>query len=359
MNRVKVIAELGVNHNGQEDLAFELIDKAIESGADYVKFQTFNSYSLVSGDAQKASYQDENTDKDISQLQMLRGLELSRECFAKLKRYSNEKGISFLSTAFDKDSLDFVVNELNVDFLKIASGELTNAPLILDHARTKKAIVLSTGMAEETEILQALKIIAFGYSDSSDANPNNSDLTNNFESEEAQKVLKNNVTLLHCTTRYPTPVEDANLNAIDTLKNKFNLNVGFSDHTSSVLVPALSVLKGVQVIEKHLTLNQDFYGPDHKASLNPSQFRDMVLNIREAEISLGNYKKKLSSEEEENKMAGRRSLHASKGIKKGEIFKKDNITTLRPGTGMSPFNYWEILNKRAKRDYSPGDLIDE
>ncbi len=358
MNKVKVIAELGVNHNGQEDLAFELIDKALESGADFVKFQTFNSSNLVSGAAKKASYQEENTEDGGSQLEMLRGLELSKECFAKLKRYSNDKGISFLSTAFDKDSLDFVVNELDVDCLKIASGELTNAPLILDHARTKKDIILSTGMAEDTEILQALKIIAFGYCDQS-YNPNNLALKNNFESNEAQKALKNKVTLLHCTTRYPTPIEDTNLNAIDTLKTKFNLNVGFSDHTSSVLVPALSVLKGVQVIEKHLTLNQDLSGPDHKASLNPSQFRDMVLNIREAEISLGNFKKKLSTEEEENKIAGRRSLHASKDIKKGEIFKKENITTLRPGIGMSPFSYWEILDKRAKRDYLSGDLIDE
>ncbi len=358
MNKVKVIAELGVNHNGQEDLAFELIDKALESGADFVKFQTFNSSNLVSGAAKKASYQEENTDDDGSQLEMLRGLELSKECFSKLKRYSNDKGISFLSTAFDKDSLDFVVNELDVDCLKIASGELTNAPLILDHARTKKDIILSTGMAEDTEILQALKIIAFGYSDQS-YNPNNLALKNNFESNEAQRALKNKVTLLHCTTRYPTPIEDTNLNAIDNLKMKFNLNVGLSDHTSSILVPALSVLKGVQVIEKHLTLNQDLSGPDHKASLNPSQFRDMVLNIREAEISLGNFKKKLSTEEEENKIAGRRSLHASKDIKKGEIFKKENITTLRPGIGMSPFSYWEILDKRAKRDYLLGDLIDE
>lgn len=358
MNKVKVIAELGVNHNGQEDLAFELIDKALESGADFVKFQMFNSSNLVSGDAKKASYQEENTDKDSSQLEMLKSLELSKDCFVKLKRYSKDKGINFLSTAFDKDSLDFVVNELDVDFLKIASGELTNAPLILDHARTKKDIILSTGMAEDTEILQALKIIAFGYSDLS-SNPNNLALQNNFESNEAQKVLKNKVTLLHCTTRYPTPIEDTNLNAIDTLKKKFNLNVGFSDHTSSVLIPALSVLKGVQVIEKHLTLNQDLNGPDHKASLNPSQFRDMVLNIREAEISQGNFNKKLSADEEENKKAGRRSLHASKDIKKGEIFKKENVTTLRPGIGMSPFSYWEILDKRAKRDYLSGDLIDE
>jgi N-acetylneuraminate synthase len=359
VNKVKVIAELGVNHNGQEELAFELIDKAVESGADIVKFQTFNSYKLASGDAKKASYQEANTDIDNSQLEMLKGLELSRECFSKLKRYSEEKNIGFLSSAFDKESLDFVVNELDIDFLKIASGELTNAPLILDHARTKKDIILSTGMAEDAEILKALEIIAFGYSNHSSSDPNNIVLKNNFETDEAQKELKKKVTLLHCTTRYPTPIEDTNLNLIDALKKKFNLNVGFSDHTSSILVPALSVLKGIKVIEKHLTLNQGLDGPDHKASLNPSQFRDMVLNIREAEISLGNFKKKLSKEEKENKNAGRRSLHASKNIKKGESFKKENITTLRPGIGMSPFSYWEILNKRAKRDYLSGDLIDE
>ena len=358
MNNVKIIAEAGVNHNGKEDLAIKLIDEAVESGADIIKFQTFQSTSLVSEVAKKADYQSKNINNSESQLEMLKGLELSQECFIKLKKYSTQKGIGFLSTAFDKESLDFLINTLGMSTLKIASGELTNAPLVLEHAKTKRDIILSTGMASNNEIQNALEMIAFGYTNERDLDPDALTVKKIIKSQEIQRILRKKVTLLHCTTRYPTPVEDTNLNSIDNLKNNFDLNIGFSDHTTSLLVPALSVLKGVKIIEKHFTIDTDLEGPDHKASLNPCQFKEMVTNIREAESALGNYEKTLTQEEKNNKKAGRRSLHVCKNVKKGEKFTKDNMTTLRPGNGISPFSYWDMLNKEAKRDYFSGELID-
>ena len=359
MSNVKIIAELGVNHNGKEELAFELIDKAYLAGVDIVKFQTFNSDSLVSKKAEKAGYQVENTKTTESQFKMLKALELRQECFLRLKAYAAERGLGFMSTAFDKDSLDFLTHTLKLTTLKIASGELTNAPLLLEHAKTKKDIILSTGMASSNEIKKALEIIAFGYLRQNEQDPDAKGLEKVLTTDEAQKLLKQRVTLLHCTTRYPTPVEDANLNFIDSLHNTFQLNVGFSDHTTSVIVPALSVMKGVKIIEKHFTLDNNLEGPDHKASLEPPQFKEMVLNIREAEESLGDYNKKLTSEEEKNKRAGRRSLHVNQVVNKGEKFTKDNLIALRPGHGLTPFSYWDLLGKEAKKDYSSGELIDE
>ena len=359
MNKVRVIAEIGVNHNGREDLALELIDKAHESGADIVKFQSFKSENLVTKSAQKASYQLKNTKKTESQFQMLKNLELSQEVFMRLNKYSLEKGLEFISTAFDLDSLDFLVRTLNISELKVASGELTNAPLLLEHARTKRDIILSTGMANNQEIQKALNIIAFGYLSENDLDPDSKNLEQIINSVSAQKLLEQKVTLLHCTTRYPTPIEDTNLNSIDSLRDLFKLGIGFSDHTSSLIIPALAVIKGVTIIEKHFTLDNDLEGPDHKASLDPSQFKEMVINIREAESSLGNYEKKLTLEEDHNRSLGRRSIHVSQDIKKGDKFTKDNIISLRPGNGISTFRFWEILGKKAGKDYLSGDLVDE
>lgn len=352
-----IIAEAGVNHNGDEKLAFELVDAAFDSGADVVKFQTFKADNLASKYAVQAEYQLANTKKEESQLSMLRRLELPYETHLKLLDYCNKLGIEFLSTAFDDQSLDFLANSLKLKRLKIPSGELTNAPFILAHARTGCDLIISTGMATLSEIETALGVIAFGYLFSSDVQPSREAFQLAYFSPEGQQILKEKVILLHCTTEYPAPIDEINLNVIDTFKNAFGIKIGYSDHTIGYSIPVAAVVKGAMLIEKHFTLDKTMEGPDHKASLEPAELKAMVSAIREVEVALGTSIKIPTKSEIKNKPIARKSLVAAKPIRKGDIFTSDNLAIKRPGNGIEPINYWNLLGQKAHKSYEEDDLI--
>lgn len=352
-----IIAEAGVNHNGSEKLAFELVDAAFKAGADIVKFQTFKAKSLVTEHAEQATYQIKNTQKQESQLAMLSRLELSYDTHHQLIKYCNKLGIEFLSTAFDDESLDFLVTDLGLTRLKIPSGELTNAPLVLKHARSDCDLIVSTGMATLSEIEMALGVIAFGYTKDKNTIPSISAFQEAYASKTGQEALKNKVTLLHCTTEYPAPMEEINLRAMDTLGLAFTLPIGYSDHSEGITIPIAAVARGAILIEKHFTLDKNMEGPDHKASLEPHELTEMVKAIRQVELALGSSIKTPTVSEIKNKSVARKSLVAAKEIKAGEIFSAENLIIKRPGNGISPYQYWDILNRVAHRNYLPGDLI--
>ncbi|MEI8655980.1 MULTISPECIES: N-acetylneuraminate synthase [Vibrio] len=354
-----IIAEAGVNHNGSEELAFKLVDAAYQSGADVVKFQTFKAKNLVTEDAPQAEYQVANTQKKESQLEMLKRLELSYEAHHKLVAYCHELGIEFLSTAFDSESLAFLVNDLGLKRLKLPSGELTNAPLVLEHARTGCELIVSTGMATLAEIEMALGVIAFGYIKEVNAKPSLMAFQEAYSSPEGQRALKEKVTILHCTTEYPAPLNEINLRAMDTLGSTFNLPAGYSDHSEGITIPIAAVARGAIVIEKHFTLDKEMEGPDHKASLNPQELTAMVTAIRQIETALGSAVKMPTVAEVKNKQVARKSLVAAKLIKKDETLTEHNFITKRPGSGMSPYCYWDLLGRTASRDYHVGELLDE
>ena len=354
-----IIAEAGVNHNGDEKLAFELVDAAFKAGADIVKFQTFKAKNLVTADAVQADYQVANTQKKESQLDMLSRLELSWEAHHKLVAYCNELGIEFLSTAFDSESLAFLVNELGIKRLKLPSGELTNAPLVLEHARTGCDIIVSTGMATLSEIEAALGVIAFGYTAAHDALPGVEAFQRAYSSSEGQKALKEKVIVLHCTTEYPAPMEEINLRVMDTIHQAFALPAGYSDHSEGITIPIAAVARGAVVIEKHFTLDKNMEGPDHKASLEPAELGAMVQAIRQVEKALGSTIKTPTISEIKNKSVARKSLVANKAIALGEKFNAENIIIKRPGSGMSPYLYWELQEKIATRPYQVGELLSE
>ncbi|MFT6901230.1 MAG: N-acetylneuraminate synthase [Colwellia sp.] len=356
---VLIIAEAGVNHNGDEKLAFQLVDAAKKSGADIVKFQTFKAKRLVTADAKQCDYQITNTKKEESQLAMLSRLELSFEFHFKLVDYCNNLGIEFLSTAFDSESLKFLVNDLKLKKLKIPSGDLTNAPLVLEHAQTGCDLIVSTGMATLAEIETALGVIAFGYVAEVTEKPSIQAFEKAYYSELGQKMLKEKVTILHCTTEYPAPLEDINLKAMDTIANAFKLPVGYSDHSAGINIPIAAVAREATIIEKHFTLDCNMDGPDHKASLEPEQLKAMIDGIRNIELALGDGLKGPRPSEVKNKAIARKSLVAEQIINKGTVFSKYNMTTKRPGSGQSPINYWELLGKEAINDYQIGDLINE
>ena len=356
---VLIIAEAGVNHNGQENLAFELVIAAKNAGADIVKFQTFKAKKLVTPTAQQCEYQINNSGKKETQLAMLSRLELSYEAHHKLVTQCNKLGIEFLSTAFDLESLGFLVNELGLTRLKIPSGELTNAPLILEHAKTGCDLIVSTGMATLSEIEMALGVIAFGYVAKKPENPSIQAFEKAYYSELGQKMLKEKVTILHCTTEYPAPLQDINLKAMDTIANAFKLPVGYSDHSAGIHVPIAAVALGAKIIEKHFTLDQNMQGPDHKASLEPKQLAEMIKGIRDIELALGDGLKGPRPSEIKNKSVARKSLVAEQVIKKGDDFSESNIAIKRPGLGKSPIGYWDLLGNEAKQDYQIGDLINE
>lgn len=327
MKKVFIIAEAGVNHNGSLDLAKKLVDKALEAGVDCIKFQTFKSENLVSMSAQMAEYQKENLGKDESQYKMLKELEISFEEFKELKKYCEEKNIMFLSTPFDLESCDFL-NDLDMKIFKIPSGEITNLPYLRKINSFGKKVILSTGMANLNEIQDALN------------------------------VLKDcEVSLLHCTTEYPCPYDNVNLNAIDTLRKEFNLEVGYSDHTQGIEVPIAAVAKGATIIEKHFTLDKNMEGPDHKASLEPNELKQMVTSIRNIEKAFGNGTKEPQECEKKNIEIARKSIVAKINIKKGEIFTANNLTTKRPGSGISPMEWDNIIGKTATKDYQEDELI--
>ena len=352
-----IIAEAGVNHNGSEQLALQLVDAAHKAGVDIVKFQTFKAKKLVTSSAKQAEYQIENTKKVESQLAMLSRLELSYEFHHSLVKYCNKLGIEFLSTAFDSESLDFLINELGLKTLKIPSGELTNAPLVLQHAQTGADLIVSTGMATLSEVESALGVIAFGYLAQDNVSPSLDAFQSAYFSEKGQALLKAKVTLLHCTTEYPAPMKDINLKAMDTLAESFKLTVGYSDHSAGISVPIAAVARGANIIEKHFTLDKNMEGPDHKASLEPNELADMVLGIRNIELAIGDGIKGPRPSEIKNKAIARKSLVAAKNIAIGELFSSENLAIKRPGNGVSPYKYWDLLNTQSTKFYREGEVI--
>ncbi|WP_417665702.1 N-acetylneuraminate synthase [Pseudidiomarina sp.] len=354
-----IIAEAGVNHNGSADLARDLVRAAHNAGADIVKFQTFKAKNLVTDKATQASYQKKNTGKEESQLAMLQRLELSHDLHFELVEYCNELGIEFLSTAFDDESLDFLVNRLHLKRLKIPSGEITNAPLVLKHAQTGCDLIVSTGMATMAEIEAVLGVIAFGYLNSKESNPTRADFEAAYASDAGQHILREKVSVLHCTTEYPAPMEEINLNAMDTISSTFKLEVGYSDHSHGITIPIAAVAKGAKIIEKHFTLDRNLEGPDHKASLEPSELMAMISAIRDVEIALGDGVKRPTVSEVHNKAIARKSLVAAKPIAKGQQIAAEDIAVKRPGSGRSPFDYWQVIGKSSTQDYLVGDLIVE
>ena len=354
---VKIIAEAGVNHNGSKELAFQLIDAAHAAGADIVKFQTFKAKNLVTKSAQQAEYQIQNTGVTESQFDMLSRLELDYDTHKSLVAYCKDLGIEFLSTAFDKESLDFLVNDLKLTTLKIPSGELTNAPFVLEHARTGCDLIVSTGMANLAEIEAALAVIAFGLVAENGQAPSQQAFEEAYNSNVGQKALKQKVTILHCTTEYPAPMNEINLNAMSTLRNAFHLTTGYSDHSAGITIPIAATALGAQLIEKHFTLDKSMPGPDHKASLEPEELTNMVQAIRDTEMALGNGVKGPQPSEIKNKSIARKSLVASKAINSGDLFTKDNLAIKRPGDGISPFQYWSLLGTKSPRDFNEDETI--
>lgn len=355
-NGVFIIAEAGVNHNGSIDMARKLVEAAAKAGADAVKFQTFSARKLASRLAAKAEYQVTNTGKNESQLQMLEKLELDGDEHRQLVRQCGDCGIEFMSTAFDEESLDFLVNDIGITRIKIPSGEITNAPYLLHAAKLGKPMLLSTGMSTSDEISTALDIIAFGYS-GTDIRPSLAAFARFAETVQGREMLRTQVTLLHCTTEYPTPFSHVNLRAMPMLAKRFGLPAGYSDHTPGITVPIAAAALGAVTIEKHLTLDRTLPGPDHMASLEPGEFHAMVRGVREVEAALGSAEKKPTETELTNRVAARRSLVATRRIGKGETFSPANFAAKRPGNGLSPLRYWELLGKTADRDYDEDEML--
>ncbi|MBU1310609.1 MAG: N-acetylneuraminate synthase [Gammaproteobacteria bacterium] len=352
-----IIAEAGVNHNGEEKLAFALVDAAVAAGADIVKFQTFNANALATAGAQQASYQRKNTGQAESQLQMLRRLELSHDAHIRLQAYCASRGIGFLSTAFDEQSLQFLLGHLKLNRLKLPSGEITNAPFVLQHAKAGLPLIVSTGMANLAEIEAALGVIAFGLTASADAKPSQLAFNQAYASEQGQRALRQKVTLLHCTTEYPAPPTDINLTAMDTMAAAFGLPVGYSDHSAGIHIAIAAAARGATVLEKHFTLDKTLPGPDHKASLEPDELTAMVSAIRDINQALGDGIKRPAPSELANKAVARKSLVAACAIRAGETLTATHIACKRPGSGISPQRYWELLGTVAKSDFNEGDLL--
>lgn len=353
-----VIAEAGVNHNGSSELAFKLLQTAAECGADAIKFQTFNAASLVTERAKMADYQERNTGKSESQHAMLQRLELPLQTFKDLAEEAQRQNIQFMSTAFDSLSLEFLVGEIGVRTLKVASGELTNAPFLLEHARTGCDLIVSTGMATLAEVEAALALIAFGWQEP-EATPTAPGIAEAYANPALRERLRAQVSVLHCTTQYPTPADEVNLAAMDTLASAFGLVTGYSDHTQGDAVSVAAVARGARIIEKHFTLDRDMEGPDHKASLEPGELAQMVQSIRVVERAIGDATKGPLPAELEILKVARKSLIAATDIQAGDAFSPDNLTVKRPGNGRSPADYWALLGKRANRNYESGDLIDD
>ena len=330
---VLVIAEAGVNHNGSIDLAKELIDAAVDSGADIIKFQSFKASDLVTKKAKKAQYQILNTSNEESQFNMLQKLEISFEQQKELKNYAEDKNIEFLSTGFDLNSIKFL-NEINLKRFKIPSGEITNLPYLRLIGSFKKKVILSTGMANLKEISDALEQLYIAGLD------------------------KDDITILHCTTQYPAPLKDINLRAMNTLKNTFKTKVGYSDHSLGIEISLAAVALGAEVVEKHLTLDKSLVGPDHMASIEPYEFSNLVKGIRKISLALGSAEKKISDCEIDNKKIARKSIIAKTKIKKDDIFSEENICAKRPGTGISPMEWDKIIGLKSKKDFDQDDLIE-
>lgn len=332
MDKVFIIAEAGVNHNGSMVLAKKLIDVAVFAGADAIKFQTFKAGKVVSQSAPKASYQKKDLQNSESQYEMLKKLELNEHCHKELIKYCNKSKIMFLSTPFDIDSVDLLIN-LNLEIIKIPSGEITNLPYLRYIGLLNTKVILSTGMSNFQEIDDALKILINAG------------------------TLKENITVLHANTMYPSPMSDVNLRAMKSIHDKFDIAVGYSDHTLGIEVDIAAVALGASIIEKHFTLDKKMKGPDHKASLDPDELKSMVTAIRNIELAMGDGVKKLTRSEKPNINVIRKSIVAKKEIKKGEIFSDSNLTTKRPGGGMSPMKWDLILGRVAEKNYKVDELL--
>lgn len=357
-NQTYIIAEAGVNHNGSLEMAKQLVDVAQQAGVDAVKFQTFKTENLVTLAAQQAGYQLTNLGKPTSQFEMLKKLELSYEEFIELKNYCDFTQIEFLSTPFDFESVDFLLEDIGMSTFKISSGELTNSPFIHYIATKRKPMILSTGMSTMDDIHEALSYLAYGL-----AFPDQSVTLDKvvvfYQTEEAKSFLNKYVTVLHCTTEYPSPFETINLQAMNVMKKELQLPIGLSDHSEGIAVPIAAVALGAIVIEKHFTLDCNLPGPDHRASLEPIELKEMVTGIRAIEKSLGIGIKKPTSIELENRQAARKSIVAKLQIAAGDILTEGHLAIKRPGTGMPPIAYWSLIGQAAKRSYEVDALLDE
>lgn len=334
MKHVTIIAEAGVNHNGSVELAKKLVDSAAEAKVDYIKFQTFKSEGVVTKKAEKAQYQKETTgSQENTQLEMIKKLEIPYEGYLEIRDYCNQKGVKFFSTSTDPQSVEFLAS-LNMDMWKIPSGEVTNYPFLCKIASYNKPTIFSLGMSDMEMVREAVKVL----------------LNNGLDKEK--------LILLHCNTEYPTPYEDVNLLAMNAIREEFGVKVGYSDHTLGIEVPIAAVALGADVIEKHFTLDRNMQGPDHKASLEPKELSDMVDSIRHIEKALGDGVKRITESEKRNLIIARKSIVAACDIKKGEIFTEKNLTTKRPGDGISPMKWNEVIGQVAKRDFEEEEKIE-
>lgn len=332
-NHIIIIAEAGVNHNGNYELAKQLVVKAKEAGADYVKFQTAKPELVISKYAEMADYQKANTGKQESQLEMCRKIHLTFDDYKPLKAYCDEVGIKFMSTPFDLESIDLLA-EIGMDYMKIPSGEITNLPYLRKISKLNIPVILSTGMSRIGEVEDALHILLEGG------------------------MKREDIILLHCNTEYPTPFEDVNLKAMLTLRNTFGVRVGYSDHTKGIEVPIAAVAMGAEVIEKHFTLDHNLPGPDHIASLEPNELKAMIDSIRNIEKAIGTGLKEVSKSEMKNIKIARKSIIAARNIKTGEIFTEENLTVKRPGNGISPMLWDYVIGTKAKRSFIEDELIE-
>ncbi len=355
---MKIIAEAGVNHNGDLQRAMALVDAAKEAGANAVKFQTFKADLLATSSAGKAAYQSRSTPADESQLAMIQKLELSQDAFLELAGHCQKTGIEFLSTAFEAVSLHFLYDKVGLRTFKIASGELTNAPLLLEHALLADHLIVSTGMATLGEIEQALGVIAYGFQgEDRKRRPGRRLFDEAYQNATRSGALRERVTLLHCTTEYPAPIDQINLCAMSTMRERFGLPVGYSDHTLGTTIPIVATAMGACVIEKHFTLDKTLPGPDHAMSLDPAELKSMVTAIRDAEKAMGHADKSPGPAERPNIDVVRKSLVANGDIAVGDVFTEHNLSVKRPGSGLPPSQYWSYLGKQSDRQYRKDEFI--
>jgi N-acetylneuraminate synthase len=356
--RTTIIAEAGVNHNGDCSRALALVEAAARAGADVCKFQSFRADRLATAAAAKAGYQQVTTGSGQSQLEMLRALELSEDDERRIAEACSTANITYMSTPFDADSATHLVKNIGVTTLKVGSGDLTNAPLLLHLARFRLPIILSTGMATLAEVEQALGVIAFGFLREATAHPTSADFSDILLDRDSWPELHGKVTLLHCTTEYPAAPHSINLRAMATLRSAFGLPVGFSDHSRGIHVAAAAVALGAAVIEKHLTLDRSLPGPDHQASIEPAELAAMIASIRDVELALGDGRKVPAAEEIVNRSVARRSLVVTSPVRSGERFSETNLGVKRPGDGIPPIEYWAYLGKKADRDYAANEALE-
>lgn len=357
MNNIYIIAEAGVNHNGDLQRALDMVDAAAQAGADAVKFQTFNPTALVTNTAPQAEYQIRNEGDSGGQLAMLQRLVLKQEDHHHLKAHCKQHNIDFLSSPFDPESARFLIEEMGLKQLKLGSGELTNAPLLLQIAQSDCSLILSTGMAGLPEIRETLGVLAFGYL--SNSRPSRRSVFSSIlDNDEAWRILRRKVTLMHCTTEYPCPLDQVNLRAMDTLRDAFGLPTGYSDHTLGIDVSVMAAARDAVILEKHFTLDRNLSGPDHAASLEPGELTELVAAVRRTERILGSPVKRMTPSETRNRGVARKSLVATRPIADGESFSPDNLGSKRPGTGRSPMDYWNLLGTQAPRAYAADEVIE-